>query len=119
MADKPVIDLILMNAGQLITVAGSSESPRRGEDMARTGLIEDGAVAVKDGVIVAVGVTAEVLEQVDISPGATVLDTANKVVLPGLVDPHTHLVFYGRFGAHGIRRAAGSFVKCGYQPEKH
>lgn len=95
MAVKPVIDLILMNAGQLITVAGSSESPRRGKDMARIGLIEDGAVAVKDGVIVAVGITGEVLEQVDIGPGARVLDAANKVVLPGLVDPHTHLVFYG------------------------
>lgn len=88
-------DLIVKNAGQLITVAGHSERPKRGSELAELGIIADGAVAAKEGLIVAAGATAAVMEQVELTEVTTLIDAGGKVVLPGLVDPHTHLVFAG------------------------
>ncbi|KKM12793.1 imidazolonepropionase [Clostridiales bacterium PH28_bin88] len=95
MENKTKADLLLLHAGQLVTVAGDSAGPKRGAEMAQLGVIQDGAVAVKEGTIVYVGTTREVLEQVETHPGTRVVDAGGKVVLPGLVDPHTHLVFAG------------------------
>ncbi|HOV79295.1 MAG TPA: imidazolonepropionase [Bacillota bacterium] len=95
MAEKLKADLLLVNAGQLVTVAGASAAPKRGEEMARLDIIEDGAVAVCNGVIAAVGTTGEVLGRIDKSNAPQVVDARGQVVLPGLVDPHTHLVFAG------------------------
>jgi imidazolonepropionase len=57
------------------------------------GLIGDGAVAVDDGKIVAVGRTQEVLDR--IGRGYEFVDVSGKLVTPGLIDPHVHLVFAG------------------------
>ena len=88
-------DLVVINAGQLVTAAGYSGRPKRGSELAELGIITDGAVAVKEGLITAVGATAAVMEQVEAAEGATLIDAGGKVVLPGLVDPHTHLIFAG------------------------
>lgn len=57
-------------------------------------MIPDGAVVVREGVIRAVGRTTEVLAGID--PGAfTIIDAADRTVLPGFVDSHTHFVFGG------------------------
>jgi len=66
--------------------------PRRGAAMGDLGIIEDGAIAVKDGCIDLVGKTEEVRGQIE---AAQELDASGKVVMPGFVDPHTHLVFAG------------------------
>lgn len=95
MANKKKADLIVRNAEQLVTVAGASSSPKRGALMSQIGVVENGAVAVRGEKIVAVGETSEVLEQVEASLETRVIDASGKVVLPGLVDPHTHLVFAG------------------------
>jgi imidazolonepropionase len=58
-------------------------------------VIEDGAVAVDGELITAVGTTAEVLARVEPEPETVVIDAAGQVILPGLVDPHTHVVFAG------------------------
>lgn len=55
-------------------------------------IIEDGAIAVRDGVIVAVGTTSDVLAQ---AISDTLVDLDNKLVTPGLIDCHTHLVYGG------------------------
>lgn len=57
-------------------------------------IIEDGAVVVEKGRITAVGKTEAVLKGIT-HPFDTVIDAAGKAVLPGFVDPHTHLVFAG------------------------
>jgi len=57
------------------------------------GLVDDGAVAVDEGKIVAVGKTQEVLDR--IGSGYEVVDASGKLVTPGLIDPHVHLVFAG------------------------
>ncbi len=88
-------DLIVLNAAELVTCAGGTERPKRGRGMAEIGLIRDGAVAAKDGVIVAVGKTSDIMEQVAIGWDTRVVNAGGKVVLPGLVDPHTHVVFAG------------------------
>lgn len=57
------------------------------------GLIEDGAVAARNGRIVAVGTTNEVLGR--IRGEFEAIDATGKLVAPGLIDPHVHLVFAG------------------------
>lgn len=59
------------------------------------GLIEDGAVAVADGKIAWIGPSREAPE----GRAARVRDLGGQVLTPGLVDPHTHIV-YGEEGLH-------------------
>jgi len=84
------VDLLIHSAAQLLTLA--SAGPKRGAAMEDLGIIENGAVAIKDGLIALVGPTAEVRGQVT---AAVEIDATGKVVMPGFVDPHTHLVFAG------------------------
>lgn len=88
-------DLLIVHAGELLTLAASdpAEGPRRGSALGRLGLIRDGALAVADGLIVQVGTTPEVRDAVP--QAAQVVDAAGRVVLPGFVDAHTHLLFGG------------------------
>jgi imidazolonepropionase len=58
--------------------------------MNELGLIEDGAVAISRGLVTLVGTTKEVLAQTEVDE---MIDASNRVVMPGFVDPHTHLVF--------------------------
>lgn len=88
-------DFLLINAGQLVTAAGNSDHPKRGRELSEIGMITDGAVAARDGMIVAVGTTSDLRKRVELVEGAVVIDARGKVVLPGLVDPHTHVVFAG------------------------
>lgn len=66
--------------------------PRRGPQMRELGIIEDGAVLVADGKIVAVGTTDEVGKH-KLAKKAEEIDCSHNVVLPGFVDSHTHPVF--------------------------
>jgi len=54
------VELIIHNASQLVTCAGS-DSPKRGTDMQNVGLIEEGAVAIANGQIVALGESRQIL----------------------------------------------------------
>jgi imidazolonepropionase len=85
-------DLVIEHADQLVTVKGHSPRPAIGLEMAELGIVEDGAVAVTDGKIVAAGKSTSVLNEYD---GADRLDASGRVVAPGFVDAHTHLVFAG------------------------
>ncbi len=92
---KVKADLLVRRAAELVTVAEYSGRPTRGPELSEIGLIRDGAVAVRDGVIVAVGSTAQVEDQVELDGDALIIGAEGKVVTPGLVDPHTHVVFAG------------------------
>lgn len=85
------VDLILHNASQLVTCAWPG-GPKRGGAMRDVGLIEDGAVAVTDGKITAVGKSDEIVRGYN---SDTLIDAGGRVVCPGFVDPHTHIVFAG------------------------
>ncbi|HHV78248.1 MAG TPA: imidazolonepropionase [Firmicutes bacterium] len=86
-------DLLINHASTLVTMSPSI--PHTGSMMSQVAVIRDGAVAVSEGRITAVGKTTEVEASVEIGPSTTVLDANGKTVTPGLVDPHTHLVFGG------------------------
>lgn len=85
------IDLLIHNAAQLVTCA-SPEGPKRGAAMQEVGVIEGGAVAVAGGEIVAVGPSSDLLADY---AAREMIDASGKVVCPGFVDPHTHVVYAG------------------------
>lgn len=84
-------DLIIYNAGQLVTCA-SDGKPKRGTQMLDVGIIENGAIAVVEGIIAAVGDSLEILNSYS---SENVIDVQGRVVGPGFVDPHTHIVYAG------------------------
>ncbi len=84
-------DLIIYNAGQLVTCA-SGGGPKRGADMLDIGIIADGAVAIADGKFVGVGSTEEILAAFS---AKDTIDVEGRVICPGFVDPHTHIVYAG------------------------
>ena len=92
MTGKEKVDLIIEKANELVTLHGGSAKPLKGEKMQRLGIIKDGAIAVKDGKIIAVGKTGEIREKYT---AENVIDAEGKLVTPGLVDSHTHLIFAG------------------------
>ncbi|MCW4052841.1 MAG: imidazolonepropionase [Candidatus Bathyarchaeota archaeon] len=89
---KKNIDLVIREANELVTIHGSSVGPLRKKEMLDLDIIEKGAVAIKDGKIEAVGKTSEIEQRYK---SEAVIDANGKVVMPGFVDCHTHLVFAG------------------------
>lgn len=83
------VNLIIKNITQLITC--TAQAPKRGAAMQDVGVIENGAVAVRNGKIVAVGKTAAFSH----ITADHVIDAAGKAVVPGFVDAHTHTIFGG------------------------
>ena len=86
-------DFTIIHANELATLKGKSDRPQIKEEMNDLGIIKDGAVAVKDGKIVAIGTTEEVLGKLE--RGFEIIDASGKLVTPGLIDPHVHLIFAG------------------------
>ena len=81
--------MLIHSSSQLLTLAGG---PQRGHALGTLGIIEDGAVVVRDEKIVAVGTTAELRAAY---PNEPTLDANRCVVMPGFVDPHTHVIWGG------------------------
>ncbi len=73
----------------MVTLRGSG--PRRGNSLSKIGLIRDGAVLVRDGKIVAAGARTQVERRAE-AKHTERLDVGGRVVLPGFVDSHTHLI---------------------------
>jgi imidazolonepropionase len=70
--------------------------------------IPDGVVASREGRIVFAGDEAAFTAAVRVDPGAVVLDAARGTVVPGFVDPHTHLIYAGDRREELRRRLAGA-----------
>ena len=88
--------VFIRNASQLVTLQGSSSAPLVKEAMSELGIIENGSVWIEDGVIQAVGKDEELIKTfAGRMHEAEIVDASGKLVTPGLVDPHTHLVFAG------------------------
>ena len=83
-------DLLITGCSQLLTLRGPV--PRRGRALRDLGIIRDGALLVRNDRIVAVGSRLRV-ERLREARRAEKLDLAGRVVSPGFVDSHTHLVF--------------------------
>jgi imidazolonepropionase len=81
--------MLIHSSSQLLTLAGG---PQRGRALGTLGIIENGAVVVRDEKIVAVGTTSELKVSY---PQEPTLDAGNCVLMPGFVDPHTHVIWGG------------------------
>ncbi len=88
-------DLIISGASELVTLAGEPGRPRRGKEMGELGIIRQGALAARRGQIVWVGRTEELASAVQAVAFAKHINAEGKTILPGFVDPHTHLIFAG------------------------
>jgi imidazolonepropionase len=85
--------ILIINASELVTCSGF-EAKKGPEAMNDLGVIQNGAIAMEDGVITHVGSTEEVLAKINEDEFA-VIDANGKTVLPGFVDSHTHFIFGG------------------------
>lgn len=88
--------LYIKHAAELITVKGYSEKPAKKEAMSDIGIIENGSVLSEDGKIIAVGTDEELQKSHQaLINQSEVIDATGKIVTPGLIDPHTHIVYAG------------------------
>ncbi|KAF0995512.1 imidazolonepropionase [Geobacillus sp. TFV-3] len=88
--------LFIRRARQLVTLAGGSAAPLVKEKMSDLHIIENGSVWIENGTITAVGSDDELARRfADRLDEADVIDARGKTVTPGLIDPHTHLVYAG------------------------
>jgi imidazolonepropionase len=92
---------LLHSISQLLTIAGP---PQRGQALGNLGIIEDGAVLIDGHEIAAVGPSDEMRA---IYASEDALDAGGRVVMPGLVDPHTHMVWAGDRAAEFEMRLQG------------
>lgn len=96
-------DFAVFNVDQLVTMAPESH-PRA---VGPLGILERAALAAENGKIVWLGPMDEFHDNVRLGPTATALNPHGRVVLPGFVDPHTHLIFAGTRVDDFYRRALG------------
>lgn len=100
--------LLVRGARQLLTLRGGAV-PRRGRELQELSIIENGALVVEDGRITAVG-PASRIENLASVRRAEELDVRGRVVMPGFVDSHTHLLFGGpRLEDFAMRLAGRSY----------
>jgi imidazolonepropionase len=100
-----VPDWLITGCSQLLTLRGPV--PRRGRALAELGIIRDGALLTHDDRIVAVGPRRRI-ERLPKARRAEKLDLGGRVVLPGFVDSHTHLIFPASRAAEYEQRNSGA-----------
>lgn len=94
--------MLIHSASQLLTLAGG---PQRGKSLGSLGIIENGAILIRDEKIVAVGTTEELRNAY---PEEPTLDANHCVLMPGFVDPHTHLIWAGDRADEFEKKMAGT-----------
>jgi len=98
-----VKSLAVLHASQLVTLAGPQQ-PRVGSGMSDLAIIRDGGMLITDGKIDIIGSSDGIEKN---ASSAEIIDAGGRVVLPGFVDAHTHLVFAGNRLDDFERRARG------------
>lgn len=81
------VDILIKNANEIITLKGLNK-PRTKNEMNNLSIIEKGSIAINNGFIFDIGKNLEYKSE-------KIIDAKGKTVIPGFVDPHTHLVFAG------------------------
>src|SRR5512143_2087286 len=99
------VDLLIAHASQLLTIPAHDHGPQRGLHLGDLGSIDDGAIAINGRAIVDVGPTSDLLLR---HQAKQTIDASHQVVMPGFVDPHTHVVFAGDRANEFERRIAGA-----------
>lgn len=93
--------MLIHSAAQVLQI---TDAPQRGERLGDLGLIPDGAVLIQDGKILDVGPSSELLKKY---PTEEKWDATDRVLMPGFVDPHTHVVWAGDRAEEFESRLAG------------
>ncbi len=93
--NKEIPDLVILHANELVTMHSKFGAPRVGKAMSELAIIEDGAIAIKNDKIIFVGTSDDFLKKMKIGNQTIVIDATGKLVAPGFVDPHVHLIFSG------------------------
>ena len=93
--------MLITNISQLLTLAGGAQ---HGAELGRLGLMTEQAVLVRAGLIETIGPEEALLRAY---PNEERFDAGNRVVMPGLVDPHTHLIWAGDRAAEFEMRLEG------------
>ena len=101
-----IADFLIENADLVATCAGPG--PRRGSAQREIGALPNASIAGFEGQIVFVGSAHDANEAVTLAPHAQVIDAQGCTVVPGFVDPHTHLVYAGDRRDELRRRLAGA-----------
>lgn len=108
---KAQADLAITNIGQLLTM-NPGKGPKKGACARNLGILEGAFLASYQGRVVAFGSQDCFYEDVELIPGAKVINAENKVVTPGFIDAHTHLVFGGwRYDEYSQRCQGASYLE--------
>jgi len=81
------VDILIKNANELITLKGINRA-RKKEQLRDLAIIKNGSIAIKEGKIIDIGKKLDYRAE-------KIIDASGKVVMPGFVDSHTHVVFAG------------------------
>jgi imidazolonepropionase len=95
--------LAVLHASELVTLSGPKR-PRVGTELSSLGIIRDGGMLIRDGKIEKVGPSNEIEKN---AGDVEIVDAGGRVVMPGFVDAHSHLVFAGNRLDDFERRARG------------
>lgn len=88
--------ILIKNANEVVTLKSTVQGPRIKEQMRQIAVVEKGSVLIEGNRIVAVGAYEQLeADFPDLVRIAEVIDASGKIVMPGLVDCHTHLVHGG------------------------
>lgn len=106
MNKKP--DLLILNCKELLTIRGASSKPKIGHELDDVGIIHDGAIAICDERITDIGETKDLIEKYKDDTNFKIVDASGKVVSPGFVDCHTHVVFGGSREKEFVEKIKGT-----------
>jgi imidazolonepropionase len=98
-------DLAVWNCAQLVTLAGPPRA-RIGGEMRELGIVPDGAMLIRDGLVHATGTRTGI--EALVSASTEIVDADGRIVLPGFVDAHTHPVFAGTRADEFEQRSEGA-----------
>jgi imidazolonepropionase len=99
-------DCLIHNTSEVLTCAGAA--PKCGRQQADVAAQARAVIASRNGVIAFVGSPADWSRHGTLTPDATVINAEGGAVVPGFVDPHTHVVFAGDRRDVLRRRLAGA-----------
>ncbi len=102
------LDMVILNASELLTLKGASHTPKLREDLNELGIIENGGVAIRGNQILAVDTTKNIKRLVKPGSRPRIIDAKNQTVMPGLIDPHTHLAFAGSREREFVQKIKGA-----------
>ena len=104
---NPKTTLLISPIKELISPRAKDYRPLLGQAMNNVNIIKNGAIAVSDHKILAVGTAEAVKQVINVDEDTQIINAQNNLVIPGFVDPHTHLVFAGNRANEFVQRNLG------------